>query len=264
MWQSVERIQLFLCAGLWMSLHLLAPLFSSRILKGLNGSIPPRQVYSIYWNRLPAKYLPGGIWQSVTRAADMRLEGLSGSVLATLMFYEIALPPIFTAVVGGSIVYVTLAGFANSYILAALIFCALILLGFPYLASAFFLKKAEPLRYYYFFQGVLILLLYWFIAGTAFYFYLSAFVVDPQISLLQVIGAYMSSWVIGFITLIAPQGVGVMEISMTKLLNLPIAFSAAVVLFAGFRLLVLFSDLFFWLIYQVAHFISSYSALRRR
>ena len=62
----------FLAASLsiWLILHLVSPVFTLLTLNGLGQALRYRDVLCIHVVRLPAKYLPGGIWHSVARATD--------------------------------------------------------------------------------------------------------------------------------------------------------------------------------------------------
>ena len=64
-------------------------------------------------------------------------------------------------------------------------------------------------------------------------------------------GVYLFSWGVGFIAIIAPQGIGVFELVASELMDGPIGFMGLAALIAGFRVVVLVADILVWLVYQV-------------
>ena len=68
--------------------------------------------------------------------------------------------------------------------------------------------------------------------------YLRAFPAADGFGTLQVAGAFMVAWAVGFITVFAPQGLGVTEVSLVALLsaNSDDTGIALAVLFGGYRL----------------------------
>jgi hypothetical protein len=87
----------------------------------------------------------------------------------------------------------------------------------------------------------------WCIAATAFVIYLSAF---PELALqaapLETAGAYLFSWGVGFISIFAPQGIGVFEVVAAELMHGDSAFMSVAALLAGFRLIILAADATVW------------------
>src|SRR5688572_8541315 len=79
-WQSRDELGKILLEGnwiflvsaviLWMITHLLSPLVSVYIFQTCSINIRYTEALGIHCTRLPAKYLPGGIWHSVARAND--------------------------------------------------------------------------------------------------------------------------------------------------------------------------------------------------
>ncbi len=77
--------------------------------------------------------------------------------------------------------------------------------------------------------------------------YLSAF---PGLALqaapLETAGAYLFSWGVGFISIFAPQGIGVFEVVAAELMRGDSAFMSVAALLAGFRLIILAADATVW------------------
>lgn len=74
-------------------------------------------------------------------------------------------------------------------------------------------------------------------------------VLPLDFSLLPVfIGMFSLSWLLGYITLLAPAGLGVTEMSLTALLSLYIPFSLAAVLAIAFRVALVGTEIMFLLV----------------
>jgi hypothetical protein len=85
---------------------------------------------------------------------------------------------------------------------------------------------------------------FWIVAATAFFSYWSAFP-DARASVpaLRIYGVYLLAWVTGFVSIFAPQGVGVFESVAGVFLQGALTFAGAAVLAAGFRVAILGADM---------------------
>ncbi|MDI6797072.1 MAG: hypothetical protein QMD09_09005, partial [Desulfatibacillaceae bacterium] len=103
-------------------------------------------------------------------------------------------------------------------------------------------KSGLPLKTYG--KVIALAVVYWCGAAACFTLYFTSF---PQAlyngSLWKIGGTYLFSWAIGFITVFAPQGIGIFEAVSGKLLAGAISLGSVAVLAAGFRLVLLASDL---------------------
>ena len=70
LYSDTDFIFLITSVCLWTLLHLLAPFSPLLILKSFKYPLRYHQVLNIYISRLPARYLPGGIWHTVSRLVD--------------------------------------------------------------------------------------------------------------------------------------------------------------------------------------------------
>ena len=98
-WRSKEDLMmLFLDASifwfmisiiLWMLLHFISPVFTKVIFKSYGVSLDYLSIFSIHVARLPAKYLPGGIWNTVARTNDINNDiEIMRNFLAKCWFHE--------------------------------------------------------------------------------------------------------------------------------------------------------------------------------
>ena len=239
---ATARPSLLLAAAvLWSCLHLVTPLFSWRALRDMGSDLGYRQVLRIHVSRLPARYLPGGIWQTVSRMADLHRLGLGKAQLARLVALENLVPPAMAALLGGACVAVT--GMSSTGLAAA---CAGALLLVVIPVAARHRKLGGDLRPSNGFAGLMLSsVLFWLIAASAFACYWKAYpAASTHAEPLRIAGAYLLAWAAGFAAVFAPQGVGVFEAVIALLLkgSLPLAGTALVA--AGFRLVILSADLF--------------------
>lgn len=239
-------------AVFWSLMHISAPLFTNIILRGLNKEITYSHLLHIYISRLPARYLPGGVWHTVGRFCDYYNCGATKTQLTLLAGIETFLPGLITFSLGGG--YIWLAGPSSKIASLAGIFAAgsiTTLLFIPVITS--YLKHVNLRRNWMYDYFVLIILavIYWIFAATSFLFYYSAFTPEPINSNLMIYTAasYLFAWGIGYISIFAPQGVGIFEIIAGKLMVLPMGLGGAIVFIAGFRIVSLAADLSVCLMY---------------
>jgi len=242
----------FVCGiGLWLIFHFMTPLFTILVLRNFGYAIPYTVAFRIHAGRLPTKYLPGGVWHSLARASDYHTRGLTGLHIAAYFLLENLAAATTTLAVGGLAVASSSTIVMTWRLLGALAALAsgtaIILLPSLLRSKRYSSGLVRHIQYYY--QGLCVNMLSWLVAGSAFYAYLSAF---PGLHLSSppptIGGIYIFSWAIGFLTIFAPQGMGVTELVAAKLLitNSPLETLVSVVL--GFRLLILCADMCAWLI----------------
>lgn len=238
---------------LWGLLHLLAPLSPKIFFASLDCSIPYCDLLAIYIARLPARYLPGGIWHTVGRMADYHQLGISKKHLALLTLVDTFFPCLITMLLGGGLLGLT--GGNNPFSawtgLAAMLSLLAILL-IPLVVKRLSFSPWGSKFIFYYSLLIVLSLLFWMIASLSFLFYYSSVAFNTsQSSLLHVAATYIFSWGIGYISIFAPQGIGVFEVVAGKLMALPMTFGGAVAFLAGFRFVALAADTLAWLIYRL-------------
>lgn len=233
---------------LWMLSHLLAPLVSTFQLKACDMAIPYRTVLRIHCSRLPAKYLPGGIWHSVGRANDYLAFGFTGGRVGALFLIENLLLVAVTLGMSAALVWPIVEHAVLQQTVRALSPLMLVVVLILPLVARLWKKNGVELRLPAYIVSVLLLTLYWTLMGLTFVVYLSAF--DG----LQVLGSapqlasiYIFSWCLGYLALFAPQGIGVSEYISGTLLTDGNAMGAVLAFLVGFRALALVGDLLCWL-----------------
>jgi hypothetical protein len=237
---------LLVAISLWIVGNLLVPAVSVYVFRSCGVQLAYPAAFYIHCNRLPAKYLPGGIWHSVGRAHDYHQLGIGPSQLAVYFIVEnfllVAVTLTLSAGIVAPLVAIPLVSLALSWLPWLL---GLALLLFPVMVRILARRKLSVTAGAYL-AGVLLQCLYWCVIGVAFAAYISAFEsLALEVSLLQTAAVYVFSWCLGYLALFAPQGIGVAEFISGNLLRAGGA-AQLVAFLVGFRVLVLVADLLSW------------------
>ncbi len=241
-------------AVIWGALHLLAPLGPKIVFESLGISTHYKQLLEIHISRLPARYLPGGIWHTVGRLTDYHSIGISKKNLTLLVVIETFFPCLITFLLGGG--YLWLSGESAILsnidgILALVSICVIIMI--PVITKWQLNSHVKESFIPLYLLLLLVTVLFWLIASTSFLFYYSSVSLNSsQMPLPHIAAAYIFSWGVGYISVFAPQGIGVFEVMAGKLMELPMTLGGAIAFLAGFRLVALAADSLVWLLYRLA------------
>jgi hypothetical protein len=244
-----KPLLLLAAVGLWMMVHFIGPVFTALIFRSCQQILSYRQAFLIHANRLPAKYLPGGIWHSVARAADYHGQGINGRPIAIYLLIENFMAAATTLAMGGFIVAgLSSAGEGWRWAAGLLAFFGVVtLLLLPWIVNRHLIQSQGGLALKLYCMGVICGIANWTIAGAAFALYLTSFpALELSTSLVEAAGIYIFAWGVGFITLFAPQGIGIAEFTSAQLLSATHSFGTLATLLAGFRVIVLCADLLAW------------------
>ncbi len=243
------RVLPFLAAVLaWVISHLLAPTLAWTVLEADGVRIGYARALRIHVSRLPARYLPGGIWHTVSRVADYSTLGATRVQLTRLVLLENSLPVALAAILGGG--GMLLLGLATPIAGAAVSLGVLLVLALPFVLRHPMLSAGTRFPVAAYLRAIVAMLGFWSVAAFAFCAYWSAFPQHEQApALAAVASAYLLSWAAGFAMVFAPQGLGVFEGSIAALLQGATPFVDVVVLAAGFRAAVLGADLLAYAVY---------------
>jgi len=236
---------------LWAALHLISPLFSHLFFKACNHSISYRNAFNIHSKRLPAKYLPGGIWHSVVRAVDYHEIGIDKKRIGLFLIVESLLALAVSSTLGGYIVS-QFQGLSSTWLIISSVsfwggLLATVIL--PIVMKRMSKLHVHKLSLKYYCLAVVTVYCYWIIAGVSFIQFVNAFpLLLPELSNIETGAAYIFSWSIGFLAIFSPQGVGVSEFVLSEILQSTINASTMLALFATYRVVILLGDTFTWLI----------------
>ncbi|WP_353571217.1 hypothetical protein [Candidatus Albibeggiatoa sp. nov. BB20] len=259
-WQSQDLLQtllaktqwsnLALAALFWIGVQLILVLEAKLQLRALFAQLSYPQIFYIHVNRLPARYIPGGIWHSVSKMVDFHQLGVKKSQLGALFLLESIQSIFMSFLIGGSLVFY-FRGLSDFWGIAAGLSALISLFGIlivPWLWSYKYFKLPKLDKYQYF-KAASLFLFIWTMASSSFISYLSAF---PQLlsqtHLLEVAGSYVFSWSVGYLMIFAPQGIGIFEVISGNLLNLSMQLADTAIIIAGFRIVTLVGDIGLWAI----------------
>ncbi|MCC7411653.1 MAG: hypothetical protein IT495_08480 [Gammaproteobacteria bacterium] len=232
---------------LWLLAHLISPLVAALVLRACGATLTYRHALAIHARRLPAKYLPGGVWHTVARGVDYGAAGVAGRVAATGVLIEHLLAVALAAGIGSALALASGQTSVRPVVFAALLItsAAIPLAGWLWLRR----RAGCGLRAYW--SAVAAAGAFWLIAAGAFHAYVAAFpALVAQAGALQIASAYLLGWATGFVAVFAPQGLGVAEVVAAAMLPTAVGLGAAAALFAGFRIVVLAADLLAWALWR--------------
>jgi len=208
-----------------------------RIVLQLGGSLEYWKVFRIAFLSQLGHYLPGKVWN----LAGVIYLGSKEGVPKLISGASLGLQLLWQNLSGLIVFLLTLPFWGRSQPLAGLYPSLLLLpLGAILLHPAFIRRGfglvlramgEEPqgldLGYRDTLSQLLLWILFWVINGTAYYLLINSLTPAPLSLLPMVVGAFTIAWVVGFLALFAPAGLGVIEGTLTFLLgfnfSLPVA-----------------------------------------
>jgi hypothetical protein len=251
--RTARPLALALAVLAWMLMHALAPLLSMLIFRARKVPLSYKTAARIHIANLPARYVPGGIWHTVGRIAVFRDMDIGQRDISIFVFLENVLAVCVAFAIGGSLL-ATIRGLDGWGQIAALsAVCGVVfLLATPYILSLRVIRGDDRFPTRDFVSITIVAAVSWCIAAAAFVIYLSAF---PGLALqagpLETAGAYLFSWGVGFISIFAPQGIGIFEVVAADLMRGAGTLMSVAALLAGFRLIILAADAAVWVALHV-------------
>jgi hypothetical protein len=235
---------------LWAALHFISPVFTRLLFRSCNQTIDYKEAFLIHAGRLPAKYLPGGIWHSVARVADYHRYGIQHRQISIYLLAENILALSLSLTLGGicvsSLNHVNPTWHAFSQL--AVLGGMMIIFLLPVLINKQLLSGAQGISLHYYSLSVLSMFSFWIIAALSFVQFVSAFPLTvTDMSLIEIGGVYLFSWGVGFLAVFAPQGIGVSEMVLSQIIEGGMTSSSLLAFFALFRVVILLGDVTAWL-----------------
>ena len=199
---------------------------------------------------VPARYLPGSVWYAMGRAALLKeARGVPAGTLAVVATLETALSLLVAAALAGALLAAAGEAVVRPWLLLGGAGVATVL-GTPPLLNrglAWWARRHDrepPPALGWGRWGLLVgaTVVHWGWSVATFSVYLAAF---PELSapdLLETAGSFLAAWVVGFLSLFAPQGAGVFEATAAALLKPGAVLTAAIVV-GGYRAVIAVRDL---------------------
>lgn len=240
---AVSVSHLLLACVLWSLAQWVGPLASVAMARILDIGLGYRELALISVLRLPAKYLPGGIWQSVARFTAYQRLAIKNSDSMTILVAEHVFALGASVALGASLLLWATHSINASRIAAALL--ALSVIGLL-LSSAWLKRNRGHEALLWILKLVLSACLFWTLAAASFCVYWLGVFGNEAADLRLVGSCYLLSWAAGFVVIFAPQGLGVFEWVAANLMSSTQPLSVVVTAVAGFRMIAIVGDLATW------------------
>ncbi len=254
-WQSQDTIgQLLSSAQItylatatigWSLLYLFYPAMLVVLSHGWKTHLSFENAFYIHINRLPARYIPGGIWHSVARFVDFSALGLDKRQLTSIFLFENILSFSLAIFLGASMLLFYQSDRISYLILVSSIFASTVIIMIAlFLVNKFILKSSNTVQVANYIAAIILLTIYWLLAASVFVLYLYAFFSYESLEqFLHFSGTYLYSWGIGYLAFFAPQGIGIFELVASYFIHDQLSIINTAVVIAGFRIIILFSDI---------------------
>lgn len=252
---SGDALQLPAAILTWSLMHLVAPLLPMVIFQARSHRLSYQTAADIHIANLPARYIPGGIWHTVGRIVAFKRLGIGRRDIAVFVFLENVLAVGVAFIVGGSLVawYHGMEGWGVVAAFAAAGGLTL-LLASPFILSHRLVKGDRRFELRDYLASIGVVALSWCVGAAAFVLYIDAFrELDLSTSPLETGAVYLFSWGVGFVSVFAPQGIGVFEVVAGELLSGAGSLKGTVALLVGFRLVIMVSDGLTWAVQQTLY-----------
>ena len=255
--QRISPSALCLCVGIYSLSHFLAAMATKALFAAKGYPMFFATFLRIHLQRLPAKYLPGGIWHTVGRGADLVQLGITTRTVTQVLLLEQILAIWWAGFIGFILIGCTFDGATR---MAAFALAAALLAGAGLLMWLLvrFKPNAADLAHVAFMPKVCIAyVIGWCCLAIAFTCY--AWVGElTQAPPLRIAASYLVSWMVGALAFFAPQGMGVFELAMQYAVFPSQPSSAGSLwLIGSYRLVVLSADLIAWLVCGLSRNIKS-------
>ncbi|HII14810.1 MAG TPA: hypothetical protein HA362_00695 [Nanoarchaeota archaeon] len=201
------------------------------------------------------KYLPGTIWMFISRVYDCQKCGIEKKTAILSIYMECILLGLSALILSIALNYRIIGQYVPVAVLIP-IFMASLLLIHPAVLNkilSIFKKKGIQIKTYSYRRLLGLLIFYiisWAPLGMGFALLVNSITPIPFSDYPYVAGAFILSWVLGFISIFSPGGIGVREgaiaIILAQILPEPIAIIAA------------FGSRIWWIIIEVSSFIFWY------
>jgi hypothetical protein len=218
----------------------------AQLVREMHRTLPYWPAFRVFLISEVARYLPGKIWQYVSRIYLAQHYRIPPALTLTSALIELLLMMIASGAIALANVSNLVPKFGEQYRTLLLVGVGLsLLLVHPALLKlwsrllAKFLRQdwiPFDVRYSHLVVILLASLLTWVLAGVGFALFLESLTPEAGGHTAQLIAIYSASWLIGLLAVVVPAGVGVREGVMTMLLGAIVPSPTAAVLSIAVRL----------------------------
>ena len=192
-------------------------------LRMLGHPVAFREIVTATARSLPARYVPLGVTYAAVRVTLLRAAGAPLAPLTATAGLEMVVSASVALAAGVGLLGATgsLPG-GPAWTAAAIVAAGLVASPVAGGRAVARLLARRGIRLEITWRGYLRVLVatmaYWGWASATFVLYLRAFPAADGLGAVESAGAFMAAWAVGFLTLLAPQGIGVAELGLVALL----------------------------------------------
>ncbi|MCD6288879.1 MAG: hypothetical protein J7M34_00125 [Anaerolineae bacterium] len=215
--------------------------------------IPWHQGVALWLQAQIARYLPGGVWDVAVRLVLGQQIGVSKQAMSVSMGLEIGIQVLSAALFFVLSLLAWARGALHAYIALAggTLAISLITISPPVfdflVQNGSRILKLPPLPVQLTYWDLLALLAARFFAhglmGLGFVLFVRGLTTIPWSSAVRMIGAYVGAWLVGYVAILMPMGIGVRESVLALLLKGETAVGVIVVAALGYRVWIALRDL---------------------
>lgn len=251
---TVEYPRMALSFLLLFAVYLFNPWAWIKILSEMQETLEYRQAFSIYYVSQLGKYVPGRVWGYISQVILARKAGVSGekAFISSILFQVVS------SIVTVYFFSMTLLAWDRVDLVMRVFLVALASVGGYVLLRVDALNWASNLVVREIFKRTVrvhlssriildvtaILVLSWIAYGVAYYHFMKSFY--PELDIVTGIkftGIYAISWLVGYVSLLTPGGLGIREGVQVYLLNFFIPLPIAIVISLASRLWLTLSEI---------------------
>lgn len=253
----VTAILLLVIRNLFQAVH------TNLILRGLGSFVSWWKVQQITIQRLPARYIPGGIWHSAAQVVDLKSLGVPFERLSTMFIVQQVLA-IGTALgVGG--LGLALNHFDRHWVSYGAWTSGTAFVG---IAVCFFIvqviskRKGLHLLPHFLFYAFIMSIFFWLVPAFSFITFVTGFSeIEITATSLLIGSVFIFSRGIGFLVIVAPQGIGVFEFVAAALLPSNYEAASIAVILLSFRIIGFLADTVTYGLYLAMKYIPAFHFL---
>jgi hypothetical protein len=219
------------------------------------------ETLDVYFKAGLSRYLPGNVLQYVARNLHAERLGISQTKMATGSFIEVFIVAVSSFILAFSFGGVRFIGLVAEYAPIQFYIIALLVFFIAMCVGVYVLKKSKLYaklrahiteqfsdvklsKFFIFFTKMFGIVAYSHIVlGTVFYFMLKTASGIADANFFIVVSAYIVAWFVGFVTPVAPAGIGVKEAVLSVLL-MDVYGGYVLVCALLLRLIIIFAELF--------------------
>lgn len=198
--------------------HILASIGWNLILKLLKSNIPQKSASGIYFISQLGRYIPGKVWYILGRVGMTRKFNIPKRIIILSGFLELVLVMASASIIFLlALIFFPIIPEIQNYLPYLTTLIILILIGIHPKSLNLILKilKKTEIKIKLSYLKILLTLLFftvvWLIKGIAFYYLISSITILDISNLFWIISVFSISWVIGYLILITPGGIGARE-----------------------------------------------------